>query len=984
MATRRPAQPQLSRRSRSAPDDLPLLEDDARYDPMAEMQKASDALKAQTTPKGRPVREVELGGMTERSDGSVVVDIEEEAAPHELVERPDGSVLVVEHEETSKPPRTSDHLANLAEELDPAEANSIALELIDLIERDIEDRGERDKIYAEGLERSGLGKDAPGGANFQGASKVVHPMITEACVDFASRVMKEVFPAKGPVKAHVIGTATREKIEKAERKKTYMNWQTTKQIREFRNTFEVALTQTPLGGSQYIKVWYDERVERPRTEFVPIDKFVLPYAAASDLDSAERKTHIIELTRREFDARVKSGLYSDVVKGEATEPEPTAAQAANDRIEGKTSNSMNQDGLRTLYETYVMLDDVGGEEGAAPYIATLDKTSGRLVALYRNWAENDAKRTELDWFAELKFIPWRGPYGLGLIHIAGSLAAGATGALRALLDSAHIKNFPGVLKLKGARMSGQSKSVEPTQVQEVDGPVNIDDVRKLAMPLPYGGPDMTLFELLKFMVESGRGVIATAEDKIADVTANAPVGTTLAAIEQGSVTYSAVHSRIHRSMEQILAILHRLDSEWLDDEVTVEELGELVVRREDFRGPMDVVPVSDPNIFSETQRYAQLQAVLGLRTQFAPGSFKDNALLEQSMRLLNYPNYEDVLNVPLDAEERDALTENYVAGDPQSQLEAYDAQDHLAHLKAHVTFMGSPIFSTNPLMAAPALPKLLEHCKQHLRMYYYEQARGAATAVARSGAELELTQPDAMVAAGAALADEEMARELGPIIEALLKVQQQVAQLMPPPPDPAVAVETVRSNTQKEIEANRLKSEESRQQRADAAEAARQQAEDAAEQARQQREEAATAARHTEEMAVANRNAQMAEESERRKQERDFLIERFALMQKDQAEQLAAQMKLMQAEMDNRSREFTALITSAISAQAAQATATDSEGKPIGDASKLEATIDQLLSVMQGVLAAQRAPRKTRLLRTPQGFEVERLIDEAGGSSSLQ
>jgi hypothetical protein len=865
---------------------LPLIEDDAARRPMAGV--VPGMMSRLVAPS--------QSSLKENVDGSVIVDLDEEPDESEIQENADGSVLVLDPEDDGSKKRSQSFLENLAVDMEPAERARLGHQLLDDIQRDKEDRRERDDQYAEGIKRTGLGKEAPGGADFNGASKVVHPMLVEGCVDFSARVMKEVFPARGPVKAHIVGTSTREKIERAERKKKYMNWQCTKQMKEFRTNFEEMLTQVPLGGSQYIKVWHDDRFKRPRTEVVFIDKMHLP-AASSSFCSAMRKTHEQNITSLEFESRVKSGLYRETPRAgtSGSTPQKSESELASEKIEGKSDSANNDDGLRTIYESYAQItieDPLAEKDAPAPYIVTIDEMSGEVLAIYRNWSEEDQQREELEWFAEAKFFPWRGAYGIGLLHIAGSLSAGATGALRALLDSAHIANFPGALSLKGVRMSGQNTSVEPTQVTQIEGPTGVDDIRKLAMPFPFPGPSTVLFQLLEYMVQSGKGVIATAEEKIADASSTAPVGTTLAMIEQGSINYSSVHARMHATMEKILGILHRIDGAFMQDRVTVKELGELVVEREDFLGPMDVVPVSDPNIFSETQRFAQLQAVLQLRTQFAPGSFKDPALLEQAMRLLNYPNYEDVLNTPLEAEDRDAVEENAVAADPQSQLDVYENQDHLSHLETHVTFMASPIFCANPIMAPITLPKLFEHCKKHLIEYYRENVRAASVQLARNAGLLNgRAHTDAVYAAASRVADKQMAEELKDIMQALQQLQSQMAQLIPPPPDPEVNKENVKAQSQQAIEKMRTDAEGVREQQRLTAEQELEQLklkiQEATEQRREMVEAQAAAAaqqaeatRHTEEMAVAQQNARMAELSEQQKQMR----EQFTAMMAEAAE----------------------------------------------------------------------------------------------------
>lgn len=906
-----------------------------------------------------PIEDAESAEFVENDDGSVAVTMHGLVPEGEVQE--DGSV-VIDLDEGAAPKRDSegeDFLVNLAEVLEDDVLSTIARDILDAIEIDKEDRKERDHLYAEGLKRTGLGKDVPAGAAFEGSSNAVYPLLVEGCVDFAARTMKEIFPPKGPVKTHIVGKSNRQKIEKAERKRKFMNWQCTRQIKEMRSIVEETLTQVPLGGSQFIKVWYDERVGRPRLEFIPVDRFFMPFAATS-LYSAERKTHWQTLTGQEFMSRVENGLYTDLGLSPDTVStvEKSAAEKANDKIEGRSETGFSEDGQRDVYECYLNLELEGDTESGgamAPYIATVDHNSGRLLALYRNWAPDDERLEELEWIVEAKFVVWRGAYGLGLIHLAGSLSAAATGSLRALLDAALIQNFPGALALKGARMAGQNVKSDPTQIAQIEGPTGVDDIRKVAMPYPFNGPSVVLFELLKFVAETGKGVINTAEERISEAQANMPVGTTLALIEQGSLTYSAIHSRMHEMMARILAILHRIDAQYLDDEETVEELGEEVVYREDFQGPMDVVPVSDPNIFSETQRYAQLQAALQLREQFGPQAFKDSVLLEQAFRLLNYPNYEEILNTPLEAIERTASEENIAASEPQSQLQAYETQDHFAHLETHIRFMSSPIFCANPFMAPIALPKLMEHCKQHILELYRENMEAASRAFDEAAGELDLNNEDKKAAAAAATVDQELAKTLGPIFEQLQKLQQQMAQLIPPPPDPALAVENARAQASALVEKERLayKAQEDRERRAaeEASEQRRLQHEAQVEERRVATEAAAAAAeaqaaaaRHTEEMAIAARNAEIAELSEQRKQDVELILAK-----------MHEEFETIRNSQDNKTAIVVAKLQEALKA------ATPEEGQaaaPKGDVTNM------IMEAMVSLLRTQSEPRAYAIRRT--------------------
>jgi len=650
-------------------------------------------------------------------DGNIDVELPEEDS--DVIEQPDGSAIVVMND-FDGPMEDSDFYSNLAEEFDPYELNRVAMHYLDLIKNDKTSREERDKKYEEGLKRTGLGNDAPGGANFMGASKVVHPVMAEACVDFASRAIKEMFPPDGPTRTKIIGDVSKEKVEVAERKRDYMNWQLTEQIEEFRDEQEQLLTQLPLGGSQYLKMWYDENKKRPCTEFVPIDKIYLPFEAGN-FYTAQRITEVNTISSWEFQNRVKSGLYRDInlIRASA-EPEQSFSEKANAKIEGKRYED-NDDGVRNVYHIYTWLEQeedkrTGGD--SAPYILMIDELDQKVVGLYRNWEEGDETLTKLDWLIEFKFIPWRGAYAIGLPHLIGGLSAALTGSLRALLDSAHINNAATMLKLKGARMSGQTDQVEVTQIAEIEGAPGVDDVRKIAMPMPFNPPSPVLMELLGWLTDAAKGVITTSEEKIADVNANMPVGTTQALIEQGAVVFSAIHARLHDSQGRVLKVLGRLNRWYLDEQRRGELVADLDIHKEDFRRNTDVIPVSDPHIFSETQRMAQTQAVMQIMAT-NPDLFDRKAVIERFMKQMKVPQINELLLQEPEDDMVNSAKENFnlLKGLP---AKAYDEQDHLAHIQSHIDFYRNPMFGSNPLFMPKFLPVSIDHLQQHLGMWYEE------------------------------------------------------------------------------------------------------------------------------------------------------------------------------------------------------------------------------------------------------------------------
>ncbi len=393
------------------------------------------------------------------------VDLGDDEA--DVIDTEDGGALVRIGDDDDSDP--GDFYKNLADDLPESEMNKTATGLVELITKDKEARKRRDEQYAEGLKRTGLGNEAPGGADFEGASRAVHPMMVEACVDFSARAMKELFPPDGPVKDKVEGDVTSQKLERADRKTRTMNWQLTVQSTEFRAELEQLLTQVPMGGAQYLKVTWDEGRNRPNFLFVPIDDIYLPFAA-TNYYSSQRKTHVQYLTQLDYKQRVTSGMYRDVdLMPTSMEPDATEAEQANEKIEGKSETGYNEDGLRTIFEIYVT-SDLEAPDEYRPYVITIDKATNKVLAIYRNWQEDDQSFEELDWIVEFPFIPWRGAYPIGFPHLIGGLSGAATGALRALLDSAHINNTPGMLKLKG-KTGGQTVTAEASTTTGLTAPV---------------------------------------------------------------------------------------------------------------------------------------------------------------------------------------------------------------------------------------------------------------------------------------------------------------------------------------------------------------------------------------------------------------------------------------------------------------------------------------------------------------------------------
>ena len=661
----------------------------------------------------------------------------------DVQENPDGSASIIP-EESDQPNdgEDGDFYENLAAKLPDNEKEDLARDYLELISTDKEARKKRDEQYADAIQRSGLGDDAPGGADFQGASKVVHPMIAEAAVDFSARAIKELFPADGPVKTHIVGKVTPDKLKKADRKKRHMNWQLTTQMSEFRSSLEQILTQTPMGGTQYSKLYWFSRGKRPKFEFIALDDIFIPFHAAN-FYSAGRKTHRQKLTELEFNDRVSSGLYLDIEEikiDEETdetavtkEQEISASERASDKVEGKDSeDAYDEDNLRTVYEVYcnLSIDDsmVDAEYDNAPYIMTIDEATEKVLAIYRNWDPEDKTQMALDWIVEWPFIPWRGAYAIGLSHLVGGLSAAATGALRALMDSAHINNAPTAIKMKGAKMGGQSDSINITEVHELDAIG--DDIRKLIMPLPFNQPSQVLFELLGFLVTTAKGIVKTALDANSDSNPNTPVGTEMSRVEQGLVVYSAIHARMHESMRRTLNILHRLNSMYLDDKPQPltqqqeqmhktdedDEVSTPLAYKGDYEGVMDIQPVSDPNIFSELQRFSQLNTAIAFSKE-APQLFNVRALYKRALQMMKFPGIDEIMPEPPAPVDENPATENIKLAMGQPAVALAD-QDHLAHLQVLCDFYKNPMFGQNPALVGRFTPGFVQHALQHMLFLY--------------------------------------------------------------------------------------------------------------------------------------------------------------------------------------------------------------------------------------------------------------------------
>lgn len=720
----------------------------------------------------------------------------------DVEELDDGSALV--HSRDVPNAAESSHYENLAEKMSESERQEMAAELLELIEEDKKAREKRDKQYKDGLQRTGAWEPAPGGADFEGANRATHPLLLEASIDFHASAYKEIQPADGPAKIKIVGGYDRKMLDRAERIRDYMNWQMTSEIAEYEDVLDETLSQVPLAGSQYMKWWWDPDRRRPRTEFFPSDMVYIPFAESSFYET-RRLTLVLDLTQGEFGARVRSGMYRDINAVEPQAPEESQAAKAAAKIEGKSPTGMNVDKVRRCYEVYIEWDLKDGDDGPAPYIVTVDEAETTILSVRRNWEEGDDDKRKMDWVIEWPFIKWRGAMSLGLIHVIGGLSIAATGALRALLDSGFINTVPSGIMLKGVgNVNAQSTSVAPGTFAKIDAPPAIDDIRKAAMPFPFNPPSPILFELLGFLTEAGKGVVSTAEEKIADASNQMPVGTTMALIEQGGKVFSAIHKRLHRACHRTLLIVYRLNRMYLTKERVIEELGSLVVRPDDFHGPSPLVPVSDPNIFSEGQRFAQMQGVMQL-AMTQPGMYDMRKINERWLQLMRVPDGDDLLTKAPDPKETNPVAENMgmALGTPAA---AFPLQDHLAHIQSHVLFLMDPNLGQNPLIVSGLVPLMAEHLKQHLVMAYARMMYDAGSKAFGKPLETVMKDDDehvrvefdrlmAVISQHVAEGSKQAFSQLLPIFQQVAEMQQKLKPPMPMDPS-AVAAMDVQRQTQ--------------------------------------------------------------------------------------------------------------------------------------------------------------------------------------------
>lgn len=668
-------------------------------------------------------------GQPDRGGPAQLTDIQPTGS--QIVLNDDGTATVIDSDDALMGPEAAGHFDNLAEHLDDVRLASLCNDMLEAVEQDRESRNERDRQYEEGLNRTGMGSNIIGGANFPGASRAVHPLLLEAAIDFGGGVMNEMLPPDGPVKAAIIGDETDAKTERAKRVARYMNWQMTEQMASAYHEFEVGFTQCPLGGAFYTKGYQENGT--PAVSFIAIDDVYRPWNDG-DFYNQPRITHRQNVDRWTYRNNVAAGLWMDVVDttGMGSDlPEQSQAEQANDRIIGRSQPAENVDGIREIYEISCVIPLVEDDDPLEPFLVTIDVEARKVLSIYRNWREGDAKKERLMFLIEWPFWPWRGGYPVGMTHMIGSLSGAATGTLRCLLDAGMLNTTQTGVRLKGGSTSGgQNITPRVTEITEIQGSLAQDDIRKTFMPVEFNEPSPTLFQLLGFLVEAGRGVVRTTFDEYDKINGQTPVGTAQMFIEQGLKNFGSVHARLHRSMRLFLKWLYQLNRDTLTDQTIMDQLGELTVTAQDFQGPMQVIPVSDPRIFSDLQRKAMAQTI-AQRATLMPMVYNVRATEAHFLRQYGVSNPDQFL-IPNPIPTRaNAVAENVLASGAAA-IKAFPGQDHEAHIKLHMDYLRSPQFGSNPAIAVNFIPKMVTHLGEHIALWYSDAMLEAATSALRA------------------------------------------------------------------------------------------------------------------------------------------------------------------------------------------------------------------------------------------------------------
>ena len=658
-------------------------------------------------------KEFEVPGEEEIKELALEEVEQEEGSPEpvDIQENEDGSVDIDLDPQAASPEGGDEHYANLAEFLPDDVLATLASDLNGKYMDYTSSRKEWEKAYIQGLDLLGF-KYSQRTEPFQGASGATHPVLAEAVTQFQALAYKELLPANGPVRTQVMGLSTPEKTQQAQRVKDFMNYEIMEKMKEYEPEFDQMLFNLPLAGSAFKKVYYDDMEQRAVSKFVPADDLIVPYTATS-LDDAEAIIHRIKISENDLRKQQVAGFYRDI---DLAKPDSTDSDILKKERELEGTSKTQDEDVYTLLECHVDLDLEGFEDSdpetgepsgiKIPYIVTLEEGSREILSIKRNYEIGDPKKSKIQYFVHFKFLPGLGFYGFGLIHMIGGLSRTATSALRQLLDAGTLSNLPAGFKQRGIRIRDDAQSIQPGEFRDVDAPGG--NLRDSFMMLPFKEPSQTLLSLMGVVVNAGQRFASIADLQVGDGNQQAAVGTTVALLERGSRTMSAIHKRIYSALKNEFRIMARVFKLYLPQEYPYDVVGgQRMIKQQDFDDRVDILPVADPNIFSQTQRISLAQTELQL-AQSNPQMHNLYNAYRNMYEALGVKDIDQVLNKPMQPMPKDPALE-HIDALGGAQFQAFPGQDHRSHITAHLNFMATNMARNNPMVMASLEKNIFEH-----------------------------------------------------------------------------------------------------------------------------------------------------------------------------------------------------------------------------------------------------------------------------------
>ena len=662
------------------------------------------------------------------SEEVVEEEVVEEKGPVEVTPEEDGGATIDFEPGAINVPGTENHFDNLADILPDDILEPLGNDMVNNYMDYKTSRKDWEQSYIQGLDLLGF-KYENRTEPFQGASGATHPVLAEAVTQFQAQAYKELLPAEGPVRTDVIGVESPQVQQQSTRVKDYMNYLLMDQMQEYEPEFDQMLFHLPLAGSTFKKVYYDQLLGRAVSKFIPAEDLIVPYTATS-LDDAESIIHSLKMSENDLRKQQVNGFYSDVDLGPPGVTSNDDLTKKERELDG-TKKTGKQEPVYTLLECHVNLDLEGFEEVDGegeptgiklPYIVTVDEGSRKVLAIRRNYAPEDPKKNKIQYFVHFKFLPGLGFYGFGLIHMIGGLSRTATAALRQLLDAGTLSNLPAGFKQRGVRVRDEASPIQPGEFKDVDAPGG--SLRDAFFPLPYKEPSQTLLQLMGIVVGAGQRFAAIADMQVGDGNQAAAVGTTIALLERGSRVMSAIHKRLYAAMKKEFKILAKIVSQYLPPEYPYDVVGGArTIKQIDFDDRIDIIPVADPNIFSQSQRITMAQTELQL-AQSNPQIHNLYNAYRKMYEAIGVKDINQILPPPAPVQPMDPSVEhiNAMAGKP---FQAFPGQDHRAHITAHLNFMSTNMVRNNPMIMAAIQKNILEHisimAQEQVQLEFREQ-----------------------------------------------------------------------------------------------------------------------------------------------------------------------------------------------------------------------------------------------------------------------